>query len=120
MNNQLTISLNNLRFFSYHGLYAEERKTGNDFLVNLSISYQPQSGTINDISGTIDYSQVYELVKAEMQKPRDLLETFVMEMTEIIHVSFPGITKIDISITKMHLPISNFQGQAVVRYTKEY
>ena len=29
------------------------------------------------------------LLKDEMQKPRDLLETFVMEVTEIIHLSFP-------------------------------
>jgi 7,8-dihydroneopterin aldolase/epimerase/oxygenase len=120
LNNYLTISLTNLRFFAYHGLYAEERKTGNDFTVDLTVSYQPKTGTITDISDTIDYSRLYDMVKAEMQKPRDLLETFVMEMTESIHAAFPGIKKVDISITKMHLPISGFVGQAAVRYTKEY
>jgi dihydroneopterin aldolase len=120
LNNYLTISLTNLHFFAYHGLYAEERKTGNDFTIDLSVSYQPKAGTITDISDTIDYSRLYALVKAEMQKPRDLLETFVMEMTEIIHSSFPGIKKVDIGITKMHLPVAGFIGQAVVRYAKDY
>jgi 7,8-dihydroneopterin aldolase/epimerase/oxygenase len=120
MNSYLTISLTNLRFFAYHGLYAEERKTGNEFAVDLSISYQPKAGTITDISDTVDYARLYDLVKAEMQKPRDLLETFVMEMAEIIHASAAGIKKVDISITKLHLPITGFQGQSVVRYTKDY
>lgn len=120
MSSYLTISLTNLRFFAYHGLYAEEKKTGNEFSVDLSVSYQPASGTITGISDTVDYSRLYELIKAEMQKPRDLLETFVMEMTEIIHASFPGIKKVDISVTKLHLPITGFIGQAVVRYVKEY
>jgi dihydroneopterin aldolase len=55
-----------------------------------------------------------------MQKPRHLLETFLMEVAEIIHASFPQIKKIEISITKLHVPISKFTGTAGVRYSKEY
>ncbi len=87
----LTIELKQLHFFANHGLYAEERKTGNEFEVNLIVSYQPTSGTITDISDTVNYVQLYDLLKAEMQKPRHLLETFVMEVTELIHAAFPQI-----------------------------
>ncbi|MBL7731144.1 MAG: dihydroneopterin aldolase, partial [Chitinophagaceae bacterium] len=31
----ITVSLHKLIFRAYHGLYPEERKTGNDFEVNL-------------------------------------------------------------------------------------
>jgi 7,8-dihydroneopterin aldolase/epimerase/oxygenase len=116
----LTIELKQLHFFAQHGLYAEERKTGNEFEVNLIVSYQPSSGTITDISDTVNYVQLYDLLKAEMQKPRYLLETFVMEVTELIHVAFQQVRKIEISITKLHPPIAKFTGTVGVKYSKEY
>jgi dihydroneopterin aldolase len=116
----ITIELKKLRFLAYHGLYAEERKTGNEFEINLSVSYQPSSGTITGISDTVNYSELYALLKTEMQKPRHLLETFLMEVAEIIHLSFPLIKKIEISITKLHVPVAKFTGRAGVSYLKEY
>jgi 7,8-dihydroneopterin aldolase/epimerase/oxygenase len=116
----ITIELKQLRFLAYHGLYAEERKTGNEFEINLSVSFQPLSGTITSIADTVNYSSLYTLLKSEMQKPRHLLETLVMELAEVIHVSFPQIKKIEISITKLHVPISKFAGTAGVRYEKDY
>ena len=120
MSGLITIELKQLRFLAYHGLYAEERKTGNEFELNLSVSFQPSSGTITEISDTVNYSSLYTLLKTEMQKPRHLLETLVMEVAELIHVSFPQIKKIEISITKLHVPIAKFTGTAGVRYQKEY
>lgn len=116
----LTIELKQLRFFAKHGLYTEERKTGNEFEVNLSISYEPTSGTITDLSDTVNYVQLYDLLKTEMQKPRNLLETFAMEVTELMHSSFPEIKKIEISITKLYPPIVKFTGTIGVKYSKEY
>ncbi|MEO7393674.1 MAG: dihydroneopterin aldolase [Chitinophagaceae bacterium] len=120
MHGHLTISLSNLRFFAYHGLYAEEKKIGNEFEVSLNVSYSPSAETITDISDTINYSQLYELLKLEMQQPRHLLETFVLEVTEKIHVSFRQIKKVEISITKLHPPITKFTGTVGVKYSKEY
>lgn len=120
MTGLITIELKQLRFLAYHGLYAEERKTGNEFEINLSVSFQPSSGAITDISDTVNYSALYTLLKTEMQNPRHLLETFVMEVSEVIHVSFPQIKKIEISITKLHVPIAKFTGTAGVRYQKNY
>lgn len=116
----ITIELKQLRFLAYHGLYAEERKTGNEFEINLSVAYQPPSDTITGISDTVNYSGLYELLKTEMQNPRHLLETLVMEVAEVIHLSFPQIKKIEISITKLHVPIAKFTGTAGVRFSKEY
>ena len=116
----LTISLSQLRFFAKHGLYAEEKKTGNEFEVNLAVSYHPTTGTVEDISGIINYVQLYELLKTEMQQPRDLLETFLIEVTEKIHHSFLQVKKINISITKLHPPVAKFTGTVGVQYCREY
>ncbi len=116
----ITIELKQLRFRAYHGLYAEEKKTGNDFEISLAVSYQPASGTITGISDTINYAALYALLKTEMQNPRHLLETLVMELAEIFHKTFPRVKKIDISVTKLQVPVAGFTGTAGVRLVKEF
>ena len=116
----MTIALRKLVFFSYHGLYPEEQLTGNEFEVNLSVTYQPNSGTVTDLSDTINYVSLHTLVKEEMQRRRDLLETVAMEMAEKIHLAFPAVHQVDISITKLHPPIPAFTGTVGVSYSKEY
>ncbi len=116
----ITIELKALRFFAYHGLYAEEKKIGNEFEVNLVVAYLPSSGMITDILDTLNYVQLYELLKNEMQKPRELLETFVMEVTEAIHLLFPQVKKIEISATKLYPPIPQFIGTVGVKYQRGF
>ena len=116
----LSIELKQLRFMAHHGLYAEEKKTGNEFEVNLVVSYEPTAGTISGISDTVNYASLYYLLKKEMQEPRHLLETLVMELAEHIHVSFPRVKKVEILVTKLHVPIAKFAGTAGVSYVKEY
>ncbi|MBK9570362.1 MAG: dihydroneopterin aldolase [Chitinophagaceae bacterium] len=118
MTGEINIELKGLRFFAYHGLYAEERKTGNEFEVNLCVSFIPSGGTITDLEETVDYCALYDLLKTEMQKPRDLLETLVMEVSELIHTRFSLIKKTEIAVTKIHLPIPGFTGNVTVRNKK--
>jgi len=118
MNGLLTIELKQLRFFAFHGLYAEEKKIGNEFEVSLSIIYSPATVVITELADTVNYVNLYELVKKEMQKPRELLETLAMEITEHIYASLPHIKKVEISITKLHPPIAKFVGSVGVKYEK--
>lgn len=120
MGDTITISLSNLRFFAYHGLYEEERKTGNEFEVNLSVSYIASENVIRELDHSINYVKLHDLVKSEMQQHRDLLETFVMELAEKIHADFPAVKKLEISIDKLHPPIPKFTGKVGVKYSKEF
>jgi dihydroneopterin aldolase len=120
MTHLITIELKQIRFQAFHGFYEEERKTGNEFELDIAVTYQPTSGTITGIADTVNYVDLYSLLKTEMQKPRHLMETLVMEVAELIHLSFSQVKKIDISITKLHVPIAQFTGTAGVRYKKEY
>ncbi|MBL7747884.1 MAG: dihydroneopterin aldolase [Chitinophagaceae bacterium] len=116
----ITVELTDLHFFAYHGLYPEERKTGNEFLVNLAVDYQPGADIVNDITGSINYATLFEIIKKQMQQPSDLLETLSMTIAAEVHSSFPQIKKIQISISKMHPPIASFEGKVTVTYLKEY
>jgi len=116
----LTISLNNLRFHAYHGLFPEEKKIGNEFYVQLSVSYMPEKIIVEDINHTPDYGKLYQLISEEMKKPRALLETFVMEVAELVHETFPIVKEIEISIEKLTVPIVQFEGSSSVKYRSVY
>jgi dihydroneopterin aldolase len=119
MNGRMTVELKALRFVAYHGLYEEEQKTGNEYEVNLTASFEPQA-PITDISETLNYVNLYELIREEMNKPTDLLETLAMTITTRIHQEMPRVKKISISIYKLHPPISKFPGVVGASYEKEW
>lgn len=115
----ITIELNNLHFFAYHGLYAEEKKIGAEYEVNLLVSFFPEN-KITALEETVNYEKLFLLLKTEMQKPRELLETLTMEITQTIHFTFPSVKKVEISITKLRVPVIGFTGNVMISYSKEY
>lgn len=116
----MTIELTGLRFHAFHGLYEEEKIGGNEFEVSLHVNYCPQTEIINELSGTINYAVIYDLVKTRMLQRTDLLETIAMSLAEDIHRQFPNVQKVVISIAKLHPPIAGFNGNVAVRYQKEF
>ena len=120
MKDWLTIELKDLEFHGYHGLYAEEKKLGNFFRLDLKVSYLPNAGIITDLSDTIDYVQLYSIVCKEMSRPRELLETLAMELIEAVHAAFPTIKNASVTIAKLHPPIPSFEGQVSVSFSRDY
>ena len=59
----LSIHLHNVIIHAYHGVYAEEKVLGNDFLVDVSVDYHPSKYPITSIEDTIDYVALHDLVK---------------------------------------------------------
>ena len=120
MTDLFTISLNNVRFRAYHGLYPEERQKGNDFVVNLQVSFPPISGSVVSLEDTIDYAELFEIINATMQEPVDLLETVVQTITHNVSKKFPQVKRIDISVEKLNPPIDKFSGSAEVKYRRDF
>ena len=117
---EFTIALNQLYFFSFHGLYEEEKKVGGEFNVDLSVKYNAGQSTITKLEETVNYAILYEIVKTEMNQARDLLETVARSITEKIHQAFPSVKEIEIMIEKKNPPIVGFIGNVAVRFSKKY
>jgi dihydroneopterin aldolase len=116
----ITIHLNNLRFFAHHGLYEEERKVANEFVVDLRVSFPETAAVISKMNETINYVKLYEIVKKNMLQTTDLIETIAMNITNIIHDQFAQVKKVSITITKQYPPVINFSGNVAVNYVKEF
>ena len=120
MSSLLTISLNNVRFRAYHGVYPEERQKGNDFVVNMEVSYVPNTGTIVSLSDTIDYSSLFEIINTIMQQPVELLESLVKQMAQTVHEKFSEVSEVTVSVEKLNPPIDRFSGSAKVTYSERF
>jgi dihydroneopterin aldolase len=114
----MTIQLNDVKFYGYHGLYKEEQKVGNNFIVNLSIEFIPTAQKITCISETIDYVQVYHLVNTRMKIPTPLLETIVVDIADSIFEKFSIAQKVNIQITKEKVYIHTLNGNMSVALSK--
>jgi dihydroneopterin aldolase len=117
-NQTMRISLNKLLFVGYHGLYPEEKKLGNNYSVEIDIDFTPQQGVIDQLDQTIDYVHVYAIVKKWMEIPTPLLETLVGKIADDILSSQALANKVFVKITKLHLPISSFEGNVSVKIEK--
>ena len=117
---QLEILLEGLSFYSFHGLYPEEKRLGGQFIVDAKFQFSAPSAVINSIDQTPDYSAIYELIKQSMHRPTELLATLAMHMIEEIHLKFPIIEKAEISIRKIQPPIVGFKGSVAVKYSKTF
>lgn len=107
------VFLENVQFHAYHGLYPEEAENGNLFIIDLRVTYECNQ-TINTINETIDYTQLFSLLKEQMEVRRLLLETLADDICRMIKNVFPQILQIQLSIKKIHPPIEHFSGVAGV------
>jgi len=114
----MRISLDKLVFFGYHGLYAEEKKLGNTYIVDVIIDSTAKQSSIYHLEHTIDYVQVYTLIKKWMAIPTPLLETLAGNMVDDILNTELLAEKVTVKITKQHLPIAEFEGTASVSIEK--
>jgi dihydroneopterin aldolase len=114
-----TIHLHNLQFFSFHGLYQEERVLGGRYEVNADISFKTGE-KIALLEQTIDYVKIYHIIKQQMNMPTALLETVAEDLALRMYESDTRITSVNISLKKINPPIANFQGSVAVSYKKDF
>ncbi len=95
-----------MRFFAYHGVLPQETKVGNHYVVNIRMDADLSLACESDnVVDTINYAIIYELVKAEMQKPSKLLEHVAMRIYKSIKTAFPEILNMEVRLRKNNPPI---------------
>ena len=84
------IFMKNVRFHACHGVMPQEQAIGADFLISVRIGYDfSKAINTDDVSDTISYADVYELIKQEMQVPSKLLEHVAGRIVNAIKKAFP-------------------------------
>ncbi|HLW51022.1 MAG TPA: dihydroneopterin aldolase [Sphingobacteriaceae bacterium] len=119
------ITMDELRFFAYHGFYPEEQVTGNTFFVSVSISFPlaefRKEEDQDDLNKTINYETVYDIINSEMSIARKLLETVCQCILQKIIDEFHYVEDVEVAIRKSSLPFGNEHVNASVflKWSKE-
>jgi dihydroneopterin aldolase len=100
------ISLEGMEFYAYHGYYAEEQKKGNHFLIDAKVIVQLDSAKMDDLNSTINYEEIYVLVKREMEQPSRLLEDVAKRILDAVFMKFKNIDYAEIGVSKLNPPIA--------------
>ncbi len=111
----LTVEINNLRLQAHHGVMPQEQKIGNTFEVTVHLSYTPTQPISDDLSGTINYADVVDIIKHEMAITSQLLEHVAWRIYKHLTTDYPQITGGTVSVAKLTPPITAQMQSAAVR-----
>lgn len=109
------IVLKEVRFHAFHGVMPQERKVGADFLLSLRLGYDiSKAMQTDDVADTLNYAEVYQLAKQEMEQPSALLEHVAGRIAQTLMQQFPAVKSIDLTLTKQNPPMgADCQGAGV-------
>jgi 7,8-dihydroneopterin aldolase/epimerase/oxygenase len=115
-----TIKLKNIRTFSYHGCLVEEGKIGSDYSVDLEVKTDLRKSCISDdLTDTVDYVLLNQIVVEEMAIRSDLLEHVAYRIIIRIFAEAPSVSRIKIGVSKINPPIGG-DVEAVTIELEEY
>ena len=104
--NRDTIHLHNMQFYAFHGVNPEEKVLGQRFEVDvvLRVDTRP-AGLSDDLRQTINYAQVYKVVKRVVEEERfDLIEALAETLAMQIGKQF-GPDSVRVCVRKPHVPL---------------
>ncbi len=100
------IQLEGLEFYAYHGHYDVEKVVGTKFVVDLTIETNLSSaGKSDKLSDTINYQEVYQLIKEVMKNKSNLIENVAQNILNAIHDTFRNLGSVTVKISKMNPPL---------------
>jgi 7,8-dihydroneopterin aldolase/epimerase/oxygenase len=109
------ISLEGMEFFAYHGFYSEERKIGNKYGIDITITADVgDSPQKDDLTKTVDYEKVYQTIKKEVEIPTKLLETIAHRISNVILKDFEQAISVKVCVSKFNPPVGGICQSAKV------
>ncbi|ODS82169.1 MAG: dihydroneopterin aldolase [Cytophagaceae bacterium SCN 52-12] len=100
------ISLEGLEFFAFHGVYEEEQRIGNRFSIDVHIDAEVvRAGVSDELSDTIDYVRVCEIVAGVMKDSSSLLETLALNIITVVKQTYPSAKEVCVKVSKLNPPI---------------
>lgn len=110
------ILLEKMEFYAYHGFFKEEQKIGGKYKVDLELETDfSLAAKTDDLNGTINYAEVYDLVKTEMEVSSKLIEHIAGRVLKVLFEQFKELDWAKVKIMKINPPMSaQIQSVAVV------
>ncbi|CAN5456862.1 dihydroneopterin aldolase [soil metagenome] len=101
------MTLTGVRAFGYHGVLPEERKNGQEFVIDLRVFLDlSRAAAADDLLETVHYGVLAaRVVEAVEREPVDLIETLAQRIADLV-LEHPRVTSTTVTVHKPSAPIS--------------
>ncbi|OZM55870.1 dihydroneopterin aldolase [Lottiidibacillus patelloidae] len=109
------IYVSGMKFYGYHGVFPEENKLGQRFIVDVTLELPLKAaGATDDLEETVNYATVYETVKEVVEgPPKKLVESVAEEIAARLLLN-PKIHFCTIKMIKPDPPINGHYDSVAV------
>lgn len=116
------IRIEQLEVYAYHGVFPEEKRKGQTFLVNAVLYTNTRKAGLEDqLEQSTDYGDVCCFISEWMKKNAcNLIETVAEKLTQAILLKYDLISGIDMEIRKPEAPIEQPFGCVSVKIHREW
>jgi 7,8-dihydroneopterin aldolase/epimerase/oxygenase len=113
------ITVTGIRAFGRHGVYPEERREGQEFVVDVSLFVDTTTAAqTDDVADTVHYGELAEQVAAIVAgDPVDLLETLAARIVAAVLLR-DGVSGVRVTVHKPSAPIPVPFDDATVTVTR--
>lgn len=115
------LRIKDLEIMARHGLFPEEKKLGQKFLVSVDCAYNmTQAAVSGDLAHSLNYGQLcQDISRLLTENTYDLIETCAFRLVEYIFATFPYVGEVTVSIKKPFAPIGLPLDYPEVRITRK-
>jgi dihydroneopterin aldolase len=109
--------LKRIVFYGYHGVYPEENRLGQKYLVDLDLRLNlSRAARSDDVNDTVNYAEIHALVKEIVEGPPvKLIEALTEKIASAVLGTYTSIIEATVAVTKPNPPFDiTFDGVTVV------
>ena len=101
-----TITLTGVRARGHHGVLAEERRDGQEFVVDVALTLDlARAAASDDVADTVHYGELAEAIVAAIERdPVDLIETLAERIAALV-LENAAVHEVVVTVHKPHAPI---------------
>lgn len=114
------ITLTGLEGRGHHGVYADERRDGQPFIVDLTVELDLRAAAErDDLTSTVHYGELADEVVAAIERdPVDLIETLA-ERIAALALDHEAVHRVTVTVHKPQAPIAVPFADVAVTITRE-
>lgn len=116
------IYINNLEFIGFHGVFPEEKKLGQKFLVSLELTVDTREASkTGDLTKSVHYGLVAQDVeKLFLEKSIDLIETCAENIAEMVLKKYELVKEVKVVVKKPWAPLQMHFENVAIEITRKW
>lgn len=110
-----------MKFYAYHGVFPEENKLGQRFIVDVVLEADlKEAAKSDDIEKSVDYGEVYEAAKQVLEgRTYNLVESIAEEVAAQVLKTFFIVERTTVKVLKPDPPIPGHYDHVAIEIVRD-